>query len=301
MTRWLRCGRMVVPLLLLIGLSGCRMVSQGPESNTDREHRQAQDALARWTAAVAAADGQAWFVPVGELTGQVGDWEAAVGQNKAALYAGMMVATTTLPTETPPDGEVRWANGTSRTIPTISAQQALAELRAAGTQAPCPECVPLRITAARLTTAQIQTSRGPAVAPAWEFTIEGTAVRVTRIAIGAGDRVSVTPPAWDPNNAPVGLWIESATGRVGGSELTVAFTGAPRSGAEACGADYSAEAVESSTAVVVIVIEHPNPFAGPCTLVGARRTATVTLAEALGERTVLEGTQGLPVSVLLTP
>jgi hypothetical protein len=301
MTRWLRRTGMVVPLLLLIGLSGCWVAGQGPESTIDREHRQAQDALARWSTAVAAADGQAWFVPVGELTGQIGDWEAAVGQNKAALYAGMMDATTTLPTETPPDGEVRWANGTSRTIPTVSAQQALAELRAAGTQAPCPECVPLRITAARLTTAQIQTSRGPAMAPAWEFTIEGTAVRVTRIAIGAGDRVSVTPPAWDPNNAPVGLWIESATGRVGGSKLTVAFTGAPRSAAEACGADYSAEAVESSTAVVVIVVEHPNPFAGPCTLVGARRTATVTLAEALGERTVLEVTQGLPVTVLLTP
>ena len=53
--------------------------------------------------------------------------------------------------------------------------------------------------------------------------------------------------------------------------------------------------------MVVIVIAHPNPFAGACTAVGARRTATVTLAEALGERTVLEVTQGLPVAVLLTP
>jgi hypothetical protein len=294
-------GGIVPALLLMIGLSGCWMVGQGPESNTAREQRQAQDALARWANAIAAADGQAWFVPVGEMTGQVGDWEAGVGQNKAALYAGMVEAATTLPAETPADGEVHWANGASRPTHTMSAQQALAELRAAGTQAPCPECAPLRIIAARLATAQIQTSRGPAVAPAWEFTIEGTAVRVTRVAIGALDRITVTPPPWDPNDAPVGLSIESATGREDGSELTVQFTGAPHSAAEACGADYTAEAVESRTAVVVIVIEHPNPFAGPCTSEGARRTATVTLAETLGERTVLEVKQGLPVAVLLTP
>ena len=85
-----------------------------------------------WAEAVAAADGQPWFVPVGEMTGQVGDWETAVGQNKSALYAGMVEAAITLPTETPPDGEVRWENGTSHTAHTISAQQAVQELRAAG-------------------------------------------------------------------------------------------------------------------------------------------------------------------------
>ncbi len=297
---WLRRGGIVVPLLLMVMLSGCGLVGQGPGADAAREHRQAQEALARWAEAVAAADGQHPFVPVGEMTGQVGDWENAVGQNKAALYAGMLEAAITFSTETPPDGEVRWGNGTSHTVRTISAQQALEELRAARVQA-CPECVSLQITAARLSTAQIQTSRGPALAPAWEFTIQGTAVRVTRVAISASDTITVTPPPWDPQDPPVGLWIQSATGTVGGRELTVEFIGAPRSGAEPCGADYSAEAVESSTAVVVMVISHPNPFSGPCTAEGARRTARVELAEALGERTVLEVTQGLPVPVVLTP
>ena len=294
-----RCG-ILVPLLLMVALSGCWVGGQGPAAATDREHRQAQKALDRWAAAVAAADEQAWFVPVGEMTGQVGDWEAGVGQNKEALYAGMVEAAITLPTETPPAGEVRWENGTSHPLHPISAQQALQELKAAVVQA-CPECVSLQITATRLTTAQIQTSRGPALAPAWEFTIQGTAVRVTRIAIGASDTITVTPPPWDPYDPPVGLSIESATGRVGGRELTVGFTGAPRPGAEPCGADYSAEAVESASAVVVIVTAHPNPFSAGCTLVGARRTATVELAEALDVRIVLEVKQGLPVPVVMTP
>jgi hypothetical protein len=59
--------------------------------------------------------------------------------------------------------------------------------------------------------------------------------------------------------------------------------------------------VNDESAVVVIVIEHRNPFGRAGILVDARRTATVSLAEALGERTVLEVTQGLAVAVPLIP
>jgi hypothetical protein len=83
--------------------------------------------------------------------------------------------------------------------------------------------------------------------------------------------------------------------------VTVAFTGAPEGRDKPCGADYSAEAIESDTAIVVIVITHPNGAAVACSMVGAVRTATARLARPLGERTVLEITQGLPVSVVLTP
>ncbi|MGD0123554.1 MAG: hypothetical protein ABSC46_13495, partial [Candidatus Limnocylindrales bacterium] len=66
--------------------------------------------------------------------------------------------------------------------------------------------------------------------------------------------------------------------------------------------DYTAQAVESSTAVVVIVTEHPRfGFSLGCTAVGAWRTADVTLSSPLGNRTVLEVAQGMPVSVTLTP
>ena len=137
------------------------------------------------------------------------------------------------------------------------------------------------------------------MAPVWEFTVRGTAVKVTRVAVAAG--ITVTPPPWDPNHAPVGISIESATGTVGGRNLTVTFTGAPKPGDQGCGADYTAEAVESSTAVVVIVTEHPHGLFEACTAVGAIRAADVELAAPLGERAVLEVKQGLPVPVRLTP
>jgi hypothetical protein len=126
-----------------------------------------------------------------------------------------------------------------------------------------------------------------------------SAVRLTRVAID--NAVSVQPPAWDPNNPPGGLAIESASGSAAGSDLTVAFIGAPDPGSQPCGEDYSAEAVESNLAVVVIVIRHPHVALGACTSVGARRTADVRLAAPLGERAVLDVMQGLPVPVSLAP
>jgi hypothetical protein len=261
--------------------------------------QQARAALVRWADAVAATGGRSPVVLVGEPTGQVGDWELEVGDNnKPALMAGMVEGDASLPAEAPPDGEVRWQDGTTASVPLNSAQQAVAAIRA-GSPEPCSDCTPLRITAARLTTGPIETSRGPATAPVWEFTVQRTAVRVTRVAIA--DLITVVPPPWNPNDSPVGLAIGSASGTVNGRELTVAFVGAPRPGDQACGEDYTAEAVESDLAVVVIVTRHPHEVIGACTAVGAPRTATVELAAPLGKRAVLEAQQGLPVPVVLTP
>ncbi len=280
---------------LAVGASGCSLLSK---DDSARLHQEAQADLTRWADAITAAGGQTAFVPVGELTAQVGDWELAVGDNnKPALMAGLVEAAVSLPAETPPNGELRWQDGSSATVRLISAQQALAELKAEGSGS-CSDCVPLQVTGAKLTDGQVQTSRGPAEAPVWEFTLQGTAVMVTQVAIA--DRVTVVPPPWDPNDPPVGISIDSATAAAGGRQLTVSFTGAPGPGDRPCGADYTAEAVESQTAVVVIVTEHTNGLPVPCSAVGAIRTAAVELSAPLGERTVLEVREGLPVVALLT-
>jgi hypothetical protein len=278
---------------IVLAIAGCGFALPG---SGDRLHQQAQAALARWADAARQAKKQS-LVFVGELTGQVGDWEERVGDNnKPALMAGDVRPAARLSPETPPPGEVRWSDGTSMTVGLLSARQALDEI-AKSADAPCPECRPLNITAARLTAGSAQTSRGPAVAPIWEFTIEGTNVRVTRIAVA--DRISVVPPPWDPNNGPEGIEIHSARGNAAASQLTVAFIGSPDGGDRPCGADYTAEAVESDLAVVVIVTEHRNPSIGACTAVGAERTAVVDLAAPLGDRAVLDVQRGLPVSLLV--
>jgi hypothetical protein len=254
--------------------------------------------LSAWADAVAKAGEHAAVTPVGELTGQIGDWEEAVGDNnKRALMAGMLASDRPLSEEAPPDGEVTWQDGTTTTVPLMSAQQAIVAIEST-TEAPCADCSMLLVTEARLTAGPIETTRGSATAPIWEFAVQGTAVKVTRVAIA--NPVVVAP---DEGGWGLGLAIDSASGTVDGSELTVAFVGAPNPGNMACGEDYTAEAVESDLAVVVIVTRHPRvvPLGEACTAVGARRTATAILAAPLGDRVVLDLQQGTPVPIVLTP
>jgi hypothetical protein len=282
-------------LLATTALAGCAFAPGATDPAA--AHQRAQAVLSAWAGAVAAAGVRSSVTPVGELTGQVGDWEEAVGDNnKRALMAGMVASVSPLAEEAPRDGEVTWQDGTTTTVPLLAAQEAIVAIENT-TEAPCPDCSMLLVTDARLTSRPIQTTRGPATAPIWEFTVKGTIVKVTRVAI-ANPVVVAAAGQGDPQ---LGLAIDSASGSVSGTELTVAFVGAPDPGDKPCGEDYTAEAVESDLAVVVIVTRHPHVTIGACSAVGARRTATATLAGPLGDRAVLDLQQGIPVPIVLAP
>lgn len=287
-------ARYVLVLLATMASAGCAFAPGATDPAA--AHERAQAVLSAWADAVAAAGEHAPVTPVGELTGQIGDWEEAVGDNnKRALMAGMIASDRPLSDDAPPDGEVVWQDRTTIKVPLLSAQEAIVAIEST-TEAPCPDCTMLLVTAAELTSGPIQTSRGPATAPTWEFSVQGTAVKVTRVAVA---NPVVVPP--DDGGWGLGLAIDSASGTVGGTELTVAFVGAPDPGDKPCGEDYTAEAVESDLAVVVIVTRHPRvtPLGEACSAVGARRTATATLAAPLGDRVVLDLQQGTPVTVVL--
>jgi hypothetical protein len=270
-----------------------------------RLHVQAEAALDRWAAAVAAKSGSG-FVPTGEMTAQIGDWELAVGDNnKSALMSGLVEAAAPMPSVPPPDGEIKWQNGASAMVHLISPSQALSDIRSTvtGVCGGCQDLRVLRMSGARLITGTIETSRGMATVPMWAFKIQGTAVQATRVAVASA--ITVVPPTWNPYDAPVGLSVQSAVGTVEGLELTVHFVGAPDPGTKPCGSDYTTEAVESPTAVVVIVYEHRHTGSEglvlTCNDVGADRTSRVPLAAPLGERTVLEVKEGFPIPVTLGP
>ncbi len=290
--------RLAASVLAALTLAGCTLVPGVVPAATDpvAAHERAQAVLSAWADAVARAGGHAAVTPVGELTGQIGDWEEAFGDNnKRALMAGMVSSASPLSDVAPPGGEVIWQDGTTTTVPLLSAQDAVNAIQDTAA-APCSDCTMLLATAAELASGPIQTSRGPATAPIWVFTLEGTAVKVTRVAIA--NPVVVTP---DDGGWGLGLAIDSASGSATGTELTVAFVGAPDPGDKPCGEDYTAEAIESDLAVVVIVTRHPHATLGACSAVGARRTATATLAAPLGDRVVLDLQQGTPVPLVLVP
>ncbi len=283
-----------------MSLAGCGLTVGPTGDDTTKLHDQAQAALVRWAAAVKAAGGNDAFVQIGDRTLQIGDWEESVGgDDKIALIDGLVESTIPLSDATPPDGEVHWPDGSTSTVKLLSVRQVLKDLKSEGDPSSCSGCKPLEITKAELSNGPVTTSRGQVHAPMWLFSLQGTAVRLARVAVASS--ITVTPPPWDPNNAPIGLAISAASGSLTGRQMTVSFTGAPGPASQGCGADYTAEAVESPEAVVIIVITHANPTIGACTAVGAPRTATVQLATPLGNRVVLEVQQGLPVAVSLSP
>jgi hypothetical protein len=279
------------------GGSGVNLTGNETRQPLDRVHQQAQDALERWADAVRTSGG-ASITFVGDVTGQIGDWEEAVGENnKSALMAGLIEAATPLSDATPSRDKVRWLDGSEVDVNVLSAADTFdALVAAAAKDSACPDCTPLVITGAQLATGLVDTSRGAANAPAWVLSIEGTSVKVTRIAVD--ESVTVDPPPWNANDPPVGISIESATGSEDSKKLTVSFVGAVNGADQPCGADYTAEAVESDLAVVIILHEHRNPAEVACRAVGTTRTAKVTLDMPLGKRAVLEIKQGLPVSVV---
>jgi hypothetical protein len=287
-------------MLMLGTLTGCAVSPPGAASGglgADALHRHAQDILAAFSSAASQAGGSPPAVFVGELTGQIGDWEEPVGENnKLALMSGAVDAGAPLSDSTPPAGEIRWPDGSSRTVRLRSAARALIDLKAAS-GSPCSDCRPLVVTAAALANGSAQTSRGAATVPTWNFTIAGTHVIVTRVAVDSADRIALAPVPWNRDLAPQARSIQSATGAAMDRTLTVEFVGAPDPGSKPCGADYAAEAVESTLAIVVIVMKHANPAPVVCPDVGAFRTAPVALAAPLGDRVVLEIEEGLPVPV----
>ena len=299
----LRGVGIVAVVAMVVGVSGCT-AAPASSAQVAEVHGQAQEALARWDAAVGADAGGSGFILVGDSTLMVGDdWGPNIdgGNAKMAWYAGLFVPANPLPSEAPPDGTIQWQDGTTHAVPVISAEQALSDMKAAGVS-PCADCIPLQITGATLTTATFQTSRGPAQAPAWEFSLKDTDVKLDQVAVGgqfippsvltSNDQASGQqgPQAW------VGPSVQSATVDAGGMTLTVDVVGAPEGGDKPCGADYTAEAVESDNAVVVIVYEHRNPQPAMCSAVGALRTAQVTLAKPLAGRTLID-LQAQPISV----
>ncbi|MEO5704839.1 MAG: hypothetical protein ABIZ52_08870 [Candidatus Limnocylindrales bacterium] len=287
-----------LPILAILCFSaGCSVLNpagSGAPRPADPLHTQAQDALDRWADA-AKKSGGATIAFVGEQTSQLGDWETSIGDNnKPALMAGLLTAPTTLSDARPDRSRVRWLDGKSVDVDVLSAADALEDLVAAA-EGECADCLPLRVTEANLATGLVETAQGPAEAPLWVFTIEGTDVRVTRIAVDPS--ITVVPPPYNADHPPDGLSIESAVGTPGASKLTVSFTGAVKTGDQPCGADYTAEAVESDLAVVVIVTERRRAILESCPAIGKTRTASVTLDAPLGTRAVLEVRQGLPVPV----
>lgn len=266
---------------------------------------QANQALARWAEIVGDAPPNA--VVFTEDVTDGGGWRGrGANDRKIAFLSGYLRATVDLPTEPPPPADVIWSDGSATTVSLFSAAEALEDLVNLRGGGSCDTCYSLEVVGAELVMGEAETSHGTATVPLWKFafaTRDKPLQPITHVAVK--DRVVVFPAEeWDPyGDNPIGTQIEAAYGSSEDSEFTVEFTGSPWTGESWCGADYAAEAIESDLAIVVIIrgLRDPAPDSTPplsCDLVGARRTAVVTLDSPIAIRTVLEVQFGTPVALI---
>lgn len=292
--------RRAAAIVALVGIAAA-CAPAGPDAAARAAGQaRASKVLDNWAAAVSAAGGQPGVVPVGDLTGQIGDWEQMpfADNAKRALMAGLVQTETELTAPAPASATVTFADGSTATVGVLGAQEAIVAIGRSGEAAACGGCTPLIAESATLVTAPITTTRGAATGPVWRFAIRGTGVLVTRIAITN----AVTAPPLDGGPGAV-VAIDAASGSASGTSLTVSFVGSPDPASQPCGEDYTADAIESDLAVTVLVWRHPHVSLAPeaCTAVGAFRAATATLAKPLGDRTVLDPASGQPVALTLAP
>jgi hypothetical protein len=269
-----------------------------PASSAPSKVEQAQQLLDDWARHVELAGSAPITFPDGLIRG--GGWHGDnANDSKIAFLNGSFHEATTLSTETPEDGEIVWSNGKSQTVELLSASEAFRGLIAnseGGTA--CDECPPLEVTGAHLTTVDAATTEGDARVPAWEFVFQPDQRPLQPISIVAVWGANGWPGANLGGATNDGMPAQFAYGRSDSRELTVSFVGSPWAVANPCGADYTAQAVESDLAVAVIIEEHgSNQPAQACPALGGLRTAVVQLSRPLGDRTVLDVNYAVPVKL----
>lgn len=307
-----------LPLLLL---SGCAAPGAGsgsaPPAGPDQRQaftQRAEEVAGRWRPGPQWRDG---YVPLQDATVLTGD-PGFTDETKMAFAAGWYRDQIRMPAAVPPDGTIRFPDGVLR-VPLVSAADAYAQLdqgdpptcdgrpgappgrpKAGGptvepgpdapvsTTAPTP-CVPLTVTAARLGTAPVWTSRGRVDVPAWLFTVDELTVPVARIAVAPRAVGEVPGRAADGRPLPDGLVAAQELRAVAGNRLDYVV------GVGAC--DRAPTPLLLERPDVVVVGASVVRSTGICTLQLAMKPVSVTLAAPLGARTVLDVGGGAPLMV----
>ncbi|GAA4569939.1 hypothetical protein GCM10023176_27550 [Micromonospora coerulea] len=317
-----------LPLLVAAGCAPAGSgPSAGGPSGESPDHRW--EAFYQRAAEVAETwrPGPGWrtgYVPLQEATLLVGDPGFGPG-TEVAFRMGWYRDQIAMPTAKPGDGTIRFPDGTLR-VPLVSAAQAYAQLdqgdppacagrpkepgRTGGTGRPKdggptiepgPDgavsspadpgaCIPLTVTAVRLGTAPVRTSRGVADVPAWLFTVTELRAPVARLAVAPGAVTAVPEGVAPTRPAPDGV--------VGTQGLTAPADGARlnyRLGVGACDTGITPLVLERDDVVVVGGGVTRSP--GVCTNELKLEPVTVTLKVPLGARPVLDVLTGAPLLV----
>ncbi|MFG1776020.1 hypothetical protein ACGFIG_06275 [Micromonospora sp. NPDC049048] len=307
-----------LPLLMIV--AGCAPAGSDPAVDAPGTDPR-QDAFVQRATEVADAwrPPPAWksgYVPLQDPTVLVGD-PRFTGETKIAFSNGWYRDQIELPTAKPADSTIRFPDGTL-TVPLVPAATAYGQLDQ-GDPPPCdgrpkaptepklpgggptiepgPDgpvssnaqtaCVPLTVTAVKLGTAPVRTSRGEAQVPAWLFTVEELAVPVARLAVAPQAVTAPPEPAPPADPAPKGLVSAQDVQSVDGTELTW------RLGVGSCDTGITPLVQERDN--VVVVGGSVITATGVCNAMLKLEPVTARLKAPLGDRPVLDALTGAPL------
>ncbi|MER7889214.1 hypothetical protein ABTX15_05260 [Micromonospora sp. NPDC094482] len=308
-----------LPLLVLA--AGCAPAGTGaetppvgPDASSDHRweafHQRAVEVAEAWH------PGPTWtkgYVPLQGPTVLTGD-PGFTPDTETAFQAGWYREQFALPGTRPADGTIRFPDGTL-TVPLLSAVEAYRQLdqgdppvcegrpqrppteKGGPTIEPGPDgwatgpvqntCTPLTVTAVRLGTAPVRTSRGEAQVPAWLFTVEELTSPVARIAVAPQAVAPAPEPSAPARPAPPEVVGGQDLQAVDGTRLSY------RVGVGACDTGITALVQERDD--VVVVGGGVSRASGVCTEQLKLAPVAVTLKAPLGARPVLDVITGAPL------
>ena len=202
----------------------------------------------------------------------------------------------TLPSDVPPAGTVKRSDGTTASVPLVSAADAFAAVHSGQ---PCGGC--LTVTGATLGTTTVRTNSGAATVPAWLFTVAELKDPVARVAIAPAALAPLPSPS--PPAAPDALHLAQVIGvapeqptadPAGVTRLTVSL------GVGGCDKGPVPRVYETNDTVVVGGLRTVPSAGQVCTDQLVVTPVQVTLAAPLGYRVLLSASSGEPVLFGLT-
>ncbi|MET7749683.1 hypothetical protein [Micromonospora sp. NPDC005367] len=306
-----------LPLLLVAGCAPADAVrvsapTGSPPGTSPGFEQQAAEVADAWQPVPEWTQG---YVPLQGptlLTGEPG----FTSDTETAFRNGWYRDQIAMPTARPADGTISFPDGTLD-VPLVGAAEAYRELDQ-GDPPPCPgrpaapprtkggptiepgpdgwatsapqaACAPLTVTAVRLGTAPVWTSRGEAQVPAWLFTVEELTSPVARLAVAPDAVTDVPEPILLPRAVPDGVVGAQHLQAVAGNRISYQL------GVGACDADITPFVYERDD--VVVVGGGVTRSAGVCTDQLKLQPVEVTLESPLGARPVLDVVTGAPLRI----
>lgn len=278
-----------VGLLVVLTLAATGCGGGDGDGDSGRPHdgaeraRQVADA---WDGSKAANVWRAGYYPTSDAVQLPADAFRS-GADKLAHDSENFVLRGRLPRTAPKNAQVRWEEGGgSLTLPLMSARSAYGTVARGGSDVGRPH---LTVTGARLGEMTVATSRGPAVVPAWLFTLEGYATALRRVALRPS-RLP-TPPVEPIGNRPTELSPLGGLVKVAGDGRSVTVVATHG----ACDDGPVVHTLETRGSVVLYA-SVVGGKKGPCTSELLSGPVTVTLDRPLGDRVLLDAHTGRPLT-----